>query len=288
MVCSTILVSAFGAGSYCRHCMRVYRRPFSFDPPFKMKYRLFQCIQTKTPNICFFLSTGVFNFPLVSSWFWNYMLDRYTIRNFCVGVFITPMKRSPCFHDSSTAITDVKYESVQTILSVLSHGSTGYFSMFLLWGIFYSSSFCSSSLLADLIILIRIIIPKCPHAALCISSPFSVFLSIATYISKHKLIQWTPCLYHCNIDSSAHMISEIEKSCVRYSLKLVTNSSTSFYQWASWIVTSSCRSGWWIYITCLHIILKWCLFMPVLKKIRSRSLLWLRDSRPQAGPVSKF
>ena len=60
--------------------------------------------------------------PLISPQLWNYMLNRYIIRNFRVAVLIIPMKRSPCFHNSSSAGTDEKYESAQTILSVLSHG----------------------------------------------------------------------------------------------------------------------------------------------------------------------
>ena len=130
MVSSTILGSAFGAGSSCLHRVRVYGRPFSIDPPVKMKYRLFQSVQKKAPNTGFVLSTGLVNNPLISLRFWNYMLDRYAIRNFRVSVLITSMKRSPCFHNYSAACTDGKYESAQTILSVLAHSITSSFSTF--------------------------------------------------------------------------------------------------------------------------------------------------------------
>ena len=95
-----------------------------------MKYRLFRSIQTKAPNTVFVLSTGLFNNPLIYPQFWNSMLDRYAIRNFRLAVLIMPMKQIPCFHNSASAGTDAKYESTQTILPVLSHGSTSYFITF--------------------------------------------------------------------------------------------------------------------------------------------------------------
>ena len=124
MVSSTILGPAFGSGSSCFHHMQVYGHPFSINTPVKMKYRLFRSIQTKAPNTGFVLSTGLFNNPLMSPRFWNYMLYRYTIVNFRVAVLIMPMKRIPCFHNSSVAGTDANYQSTQTILSVLAHGIT--------------------------------------------------------------------------------------------------------------------------------------------------------------------
>ena len=130
VVSSTILGSTFGAGSYCLHHVRVYGRPFSVKPPVKIKYRLFRSIQTKAPNTRFVLSTGLVNNPLISSRFWSSMLDRYAIINFRVAVLITPMKRIPCFHYYSSAGTDTKYESEQTILSVLAYDITSYFSTF--------------------------------------------------------------------------------------------------------------------------------------------------------------
>ena len=157
------------------------------------------------------------------------MLDRYAIGNFCVAVLITLMKRSSCFHNYSAAGTDAKYESAQTIRSVLAHGITSSFSTFAPRGILSSLSCCYSSLFADFTILIRIITPNRPHASLWISASFSAFLSIAKYIGKPKLIQWSTCLYHSDMNSSAHMRSEGENSCVRYSLKWVTKSSKNFF-----------------------------------------------------------
>ena len=130
VVSSTILGSAFGSGSSCLHRVRVYNRPFSIDPPLKMKYRLSRSMQTKAPNTGFVLSTSLVNNPLISHQFWNSMLDRYDIVNFRIAVLITPMKRSPCFHNSSATGTDVKYESAKNILSVLAHGITSYFRTF--------------------------------------------------------------------------------------------------------------------------------------------------------------
>ena len=171
-----------------------------------MKYRLLRSIQITAPNTGFVLSTGLVKNPLISPQFWNYMLDRYSIRTFRVAVLITPTKQSPWFHNSSAAGTDTKYGYVQTILSVLAHGSTKYFRNFVPWGIFSSSSSWSYSFLSDLTILIRIIIPYRPHASLWISAPFSIFLYISTPIVKPKLMQWPPFPCHRDMDSSAHII----------------------------------------------------------------------------------
>ena len=78
---------------------------------------------------------------------------------FRVYVLVTPMKRSPCFRKYSAAGTDTKYESAQTILSVLAHGITSCFSNFLPLWILSWSSFCYSSFFADLITMSFIIIP---------------------------------------------------------------------------------------------------------------------------------
>ena len=189
MVISTILLYAFGAGSYCFHCMWVYSLLFSMDPPVKMKYRLSWSIQNKSPNTGFVLCTLLVNNPLISPWFCNYMLDRYSIWNYRVAVLIMPMKRIPCFHNSSAAGTEAKYDSVQTIIFMLANGSTNYLSTLVPWRRFPSSYSWSDSFLAYLTILICIIIPERPHAAFWISAPFSVFIYIATYIGKPKFIQ---------------------------------------------------------------------------------------------------
>ena len=117
-----------GSGSSCLHIMQVYGRPFSIDPPVKMKYRLFRSIKTNSPNTRFVLFIGLVNNPFIYPRFCNYMLDRYAIGNFRVAVLITPMKWVTCIHNYSSAGNDAKYESAQTILSMLSHGSTSYFS----------------------------------------------------------------------------------------------------------------------------------------------------------------
>ena len=131
MISSTILGSQFGSGSSCLHCVRVYGRTFSIDPPVKIKYLLFRSIQIKSPNTGFVLSTGLVKNPFISPLLWNYMLDRYAIENCRISVLIIPMNRNPCFHNTLSAVTDTKYESAQTILSVLSHGITTSFSTFL-------------------------------------------------------------------------------------------------------------------------------------------------------------
>ena len=130
MVSPTILGSAFGPGSSCLHLMRVYSCHLSINPPVKMKYCLLLSIPKKSPNIGFVLSTGLVNNPLISTQLWNYMLDRYVIRNRHVVVLITPIKHSSYFHNSSAAGTDTKYESNQTILSVLVNGITSSFRNF--------------------------------------------------------------------------------------------------------------------------------------------------------------
>ena len=150
----------------------------------------------------FFLSTGLVNNPLIFSLFCNSVLYRYVIRNFCVAVLITPMKQITCFHNSSAAGTDAKYESVQTILSVLAHGSTSSFGIFLPWGILSSSSYWYALFLGYLTILRRIIILDCLHARFSISVPFSGFLYNTTYIRKPKFIQWQPCTHHLDMDPS--------------------------------------------------------------------------------------
>ena len=87
----------------------------------------------KSPNTGFILSTILFKNPLISFWFCYPMLDRYAIGNFHVAVLITPMKRSQLFYNSLAASTNAKYESVETILSMLAYGSTSSFRKFLPW-----------------------------------------------------------------------------------------------------------------------------------------------------------
>ena len=88
----------------------------------------------KAPNTGFVLFTGLVKNSLISPRFWNSMLGRYTIINFRGSFLITTMNRSWCFHNSSKAGTAAKYESAQTILSVLAHGITSSFSNFVPWG----------------------------------------------------------------------------------------------------------------------------------------------------------
>ena len=53
----------------------------------------------------------------------------------------------------------------------------------------------------------QIITPEHPQASFWISKPFSGFLSIATYIGRPWLIQWLPCPYHHDMDSSMQISS---------------------------------------------------------------------------------
>ena len=84
-------------------------------------------------------------------------------------------------------------------------------------------------------------------------------------------------------------LSEGENSCVRYSLKRVTKSSTSFHQWASWLVPSTRRSGWWIHRTCHHSISKQCLSVPVFPKAGADLYFYWEtvDHRLTLSPNSK-
>ena len=63
-------------------------------------------------------------------------------------------------------------------------------------------------LFSVLTIFNRIITPERPQAAFWISQPFSGFLSIATYIGRPWLIQWPPCPYHRDMDSSTQISSD--------------------------------------------------------------------------------
>ena len=123
-------VCIWGRSSFL-HRMRLYGRHLSTNSPVKMRYHLFQSIQTKSPNTSFVLYTGLVKNPLISPRFWNSVLDKYAIGNFCFAILITPIKMIPCFHNYLSAGTDTKYESVKTILSVLAHGIKSSFIPFL-------------------------------------------------------------------------------------------------------------------------------------------------------------
>ena len=205
----TILGSAFREGNSLLHHMRVYARPFSIKYPVKVKYRLYQSTPQKSPNTGFILSTGLVNNPLVPTQFYNSMLYRYSIRNCGISVLINPMKWKPCFHNYLAAGTDAKYESAQNILSMSAHGITIPFSTCVPLGRLSSSYYFYASCLTDLTILSRIRIPDRSHTSFWISAPLPGFLSIATRIGKPILIQWLPCLYHLDMDSSSQMISKL-------------------------------------------------------------------------------
>ena len=127
---STILGSEFGGGVLLPPSCVSVRPPFLHQSPSKNEVPPVLIHPKKAPNTGFFLSIVLVNNPLISPRFWNSMVDRYAIGNFRIYVLITPMKRSPCFHNYSAAGTDAKYESAQTILSVLAHGITSSFSTF--------------------------------------------------------------------------------------------------------------------------------------------------------------
>ena len=107
-----------------------------------------------------------------------------------------------------TALTDAKYELAHTQQSILTHGSTRNFRTLVPWLLPLSSVtalvFSSSAVLTT---FNQIITPECPQAACWISQPFSGFLSIATYIGRAWLIQWLPCPYHRDMDSSTQISS---------------------------------------------------------------------------------
>ena len=106
-------------------------------------------------------------------------------------------------------IVSTKYELAHTQRSILTHGSTRNFRTEVPWLLPLSSvtelAFSSSAVLTT---FNRIITPECSQAAFWISQPFSGFLLIATYIGRPWLIQWPPCPYHRDMDSSTQISSD--------------------------------------------------------------------------------
>ena len=141
-------------------------------------------------------------------------------------------------------MTDAKYESTHTQQSVLTHGSTRNFRTLVPLLLPSSSvtemAFSSSAVLT---IFNRIITPERPQAAFWISQPFSDFLSIATYIGRPWLIQWPPCPYHRDMDSSAQISSDGKIFCARWSLKFLTKSSTSLQRYCSDVISDGRLGG---------------------------------------------
>ena len=154
--------------------------------------------------------------------------------NFLVAVLTTPMKRKPIILKTVTAFTDAKYESTHTQRSILTSGSTRNFRTLVPWLLPSTSAtalaFSSSAVLT---IFNQIITPERPQAAFWISQPFSGFLSIATYIGRPWLIQWLPCPYYQDMDSSTQISSNGGKVCAQCSLKFLMKSSTSLHQYCS-------------------------------------------------------
>jgi hypothetical protein len=155
--------------------------------------------------------------------------------NLLVAVLTTPMNLRPIFLSSKAAVTDAKYESAQTIRFQLAQGETSQRRTWAPCGrwSWWSSPWleaCSSAVLTS---FNQIITPDTPQAMFRISKPFSGFLSIAMYIGSPMLIQWPPCPYHLAIDSSTQMRSEGMKYLSRWSLNLVTWSSTNLHLYFS-------------------------------------------------------
>ena len=134
-----------------------------------------------------------------------------------VAILTTPMKCKPIILMTVTALTDAKYESAHTQQSVLTHGSTRNFRTLVPWLLLSSSvtalAFSSSAVLTT---FNQIITPECPQAAFWISQPFSGFLSITTYIGRPWLIQWPPCPYHQDMDSSTQISSDGGNLCLMF------------------------------------------------------------------------
>ena len=137
-----------------------------------------------------------------------------------------------------------KYESAHTQRSVLTHGPTRNFMTLVPWLLPSSSvtalAFSSSAVLT---IFNQIITPEHPQAAFWISQPFSSFLSIATYIGRPWLIQWPPCPYHRDMDSSMQISSNGKKFCAQCSLKFLTKSSTSLQRYCSDVISDGRLGG---------------------------------------------
>ena len=126
-----------------------------------------------------------------------------------MAVLTSPMKRKPIVLMTVTALTDANYELAHTQWSVLNHGSTRNFRTLVPWLLPSSSvttlTFSSSAVWTN---FNQIITPEHPQAAFWISQPFSGFLLIATYIGRLWLIQWPPCPYHQDMDSSTQISSD--------------------------------------------------------------------------------
>ena len=132
-----------------------------------------------------------------------------TLGIFLVAILTTPVKCKPIVLMTVTALMDTKYELAHTQRSVLTHGPTRSFRALVPWLLPSSSvttlAFSSSAVLTT---SNQIITPECPQVAFWISQPFSGFLSIATYIGTPWLIQWPPCPYHRDMDSSMQISSD--------------------------------------------------------------------------------
>ena len=119
------------------------------------------------------------------------------MRNFLVAILTTPMKCKPIVLMTVTALTDTK--------------PTRNFRTLVPW-LLPSSSVTALTLSSSAVLTTfnRIITPECPQAAFWISQPFSGFLSITTYIGRPWLIQWPPCPYHQDMDSSMQISSDVK------------------------------------------------------------------------------
>ena len=100
-------------------------------------------------------------------------------------------------------------DTTMVFLTHRHYGSTRNFRTLVPWLLPSSSvtalAFSSSAVLTT---FNQIITPEHPWAAFWISQPFSGFLLIATYIGRPWLIQWPPCPYHWDIDSSMQISSD--------------------------------------------------------------------------------
>ena len=136
-----------------------------------------------------------------------------------VAVLTTPMKCKPIILMTVTSLTDAKYESAHTQRSILTHGSTRIFRT-LVPSLVPSSSVTAQAFSSSAVLTIfnQIITPEHPQAAFWISQPFSGFLSISTYIGRPWLIQWPPCPYHRDMDSSTQISSDLKIFCTLCSL----------------------------------------------------------------------
>ena len=84
---------------------------------------------------------------------------------------------------------------------------------------------------------------RTPTGGILDLTAISGFLSIATYIRRPWLIQWPPCPYHQDMDSSTQISSNGKIFCTRCLLKFLMKSSTSLQWYCSDVISDGRLHG---------------------------------------------